>query len=264
MTVLSKWAESGNCPNYFIPAENMFDRHVRGDTKQLLHQVLQTLVKSEECTFLFDIETDSIVNLLHEQRLPLVSTLKKLEYHRNIKKHQLCTKLDHYLNCIQNAFEFHTRLFLPLIHKEVEKSLELMQDRITKLKTRQIFTGHTEEQTDEALRYTMPFLELSLMSVRVAAAIEQGKPRGEIWPLLGSGSSSELCTQSDSFSSKRKHASLTYMLGYHHSSLKILAPLFGLARFTLCRCYTDRIVHPMDNGIVELVERLDNFTRKSF
>ena len=86
LTVLSQWAESGNCPNYFIPAENMFDRHVRGDTKQLLHQVLQTLVKSEECTFLFDIETDSIGSLLHEQRAPLVSTLKKLEYHRSIKK----------------------------------------------------------------------------------------------------------------------------------------------------------------------------------
>ena len=43
LKVLSQWTEKGSCPNYFITAENMFDRHVHGDTKLGLYQILRNL-----------------------------------------------------------------------------------------------------------------------------------------------------------------------------------------------------------------------------
>ena len=262
LKVISQWAVSGTCPNYFIPAENMFDRHVRGDTRQFLHQVLQHLIKSADCKFLFDIKTGSIGELLKVQCDPSVSTATKLRYRRHVAKCQLYTKLNLELNGILPVFEFHKKNLHHLIDKDTGTSLESIQDQVIQFKTIQIFTGYTEEQVKRALRYIVPYLELSLLSTHVAAAIEQCKASEEILSVLASDKWHELCTKSDSFSSKLKHASAMYILGYHHVSIEILATLTGLVRFTNCVCYSDRIVDPTDNGLVQSVQELDGFAKE--
>ena len=65
--------------------------------------------------------------------------------------------------------------------------------------------------------------------------------RQTICPMLANGQWLEHCTKLDPFSSKLKQASLMYMSGYYHPSLSILSTPAGLAMFTLCFCYGDRI-----------------------
>ena len=160
------------------------------------------------------------------------------------------------------VFVFHKINLHHLIDKDTGTSLESIQDKVIQFKTIQIFTVYTEEQVKRALRYIIPYLELSLLSTHVAAAIEQGKASEEILPVLASDKWHELCTKSDSFSSKLKQVSAMYIFGYHHDSIEILATLTGPVRFTNRVCYSDRIVDPTDNGLVQSVQVLDGFARE--
>ena len=252
LKVLLQLTEKGTCPNYFIPAENMFDRHVHGETKLRLHQILQHLLDSD-CNFLADIKTDNIGNHLQVNCASSVTAVAKLEYQLHVKTYQQQTKLELQTNQVCSQF-LNSRHFIDkTIHKNVETSLESLQRQLLKLKTNRIDTGHTQEQTKRVLQSVSPYIELSLMSILIAAKIKQGKQSEEIWPLLASDKWNELCAQSDSFSSKLKQASLMYSLGFYHSSLDILSTLAGLTRFTLCRCYLDRPVNPLNNGLLQSV-----------
>ena len=53
-----------------------------------------------------------------------------------------------------------------------------------------------------------------------------------------------------------------YIFGYHHDSIDVLATLNGPVRFTNRVCYSDRIVDPTDNGLVQSVQELDGFARE--
>ena len=252
LKVLLQWTEKGICPNYFIPAENMFDRHVHGETKLRLHQILQHLLDSD-CKFLADIKTDNIGNHLQVNCASSVTAVAKLEYQLHVKKYQQQTKL-----LLQTRQIYSLSLYpkYPIgitIDENMETSLESLQRQLLKLKTNRIDTGHTQEQMKPVLQLMSPYIELSLMSILIAAKIKQGKQSEDIWPLLASDKWNELCAQSDSFSSKLKQASLMYSLGFYHSSLDILSTLAGLTRFTSCGCYHDRRVIPLNNGLLQSV-----------
>ena len=254
LKVLLQWTEKGTCQNYFIPAENMFDRHVHGETKLRLHQILQHLLDSD-CKFLADIKTDNIGNHLQVNCVSSVIAGAKLAYQLCVKEYQQQTKLLLQVIHVHMLFH-HSRAFVyKTVDENMETSLESLQRQLLKLKTNRIDTGHTQEQMKPAQQLMSPCIELSLMSILIAAEIKQGKQSEEIWPLLASDKWNELCAQSDSFSSKLKQASLMYSLGFYHSSLDILSTLAGLTRFTVCRCYHDRVENPMDNGLPELVSR---------
>ena len=261
LKVLLQWTEKGTCQNYFIPAENMFDRHVHGETKLRLHQILQHLLDSD-CKFLADIKSDNIGNLLQVHCASSSTAVAKLVHQLRVKKCQQKNKLQ--LQAAQVAIPFsHARTFIMRIDANVDTPLESLQRldtpldsfqrQLLKLKTNRIDTGHTQEQMKPVLQLMSPYIELSLMSILIAAEIKQGKQSEEIWPLLASDKWNELCAQSDSFSSKLKQASLMYSLGFYHSSLDILSTLAGLDRFTDCRCYDDRLVDPIVNGLPESI-----------
>ena len=257
LKVLLQWTEKGTCQNYFIPAENMFDRHAHGETKLRLHQILQHLLDSD-CKFLADIKIDDIGNLLQVHCASSSTAVAKLVYQLHVKAYQQSTKLQ--LQCAQvvSPFLCSKICIRKLIDENVDTSLESLQRQLLKLKTNGIDTGHTQEQMKPVLQIASPYIELSLMSILIAAEIKQGKQSEEIWPLLASDKWNELCAQSDSFSLKLKQASLMYSLGFYHSSLDILSTLAGLTRFTLCVCNPDRVVDPFDNGLLSctIVENL--------
>ena len=252
LKVLLQWTEKGTCQNYFIPAENMFDRHVHGETKLRLHQILQHLLDSD-CKFLADIKTDNIGNLLQVHCASLSTAVDKLVYQLHVKEYQQHIKL--HLQTTQAGVPcLFGKIFIrKSIDENVDTSLESLQRQLLKLKTNRIDTRHTQEQMKPVLQLMSPYIELSLVSILIAAEIKQGKQSEEIWPLLASDKWNELCAQSDSFSSKLKQASLMYSLGFYYSSLDILLTLAGLTRFTDCRCYEDRPVNPLNNGLLQSV-----------
>ena len=129
------------------------------------------------------------------------------------------------LGCMNDVFHFGKRFVLKTIEEKIETSLVSLQRQLLKLKTDRICTGHTQEQTETALQFTLPYIESSFMSVLIAAAETQGKRNDEIWPLLASDKWNEACAQSDFFSSKLKQASLMYSLGFNLDSLSKLAGL---------------------------------------
>ena len=252
LKVLLQWTEKGTCPNYFIPAENMFDRHAHGETKLRLHQILQHLLDSD-CKFLDDIKTDNIGNLLQVHCASSSNAVDKLVYKLCVKEYQQKTKLELQVNHVYMLFLCSREFLSTTVDENMETPLESLQRQLLKLKTNGIDTGHTQEQMKPVLQFASPYIELSSMSILIAAEIKQGKQSEEIWPLLASDKWNELCAQSDSFSSKLKQASLMYSLGFYHSSLDILLTLAGLTRFTFCVCNPDRVVDPLNNGLLQSV-----------
>ena len=55
LRLLEDWTIKGVCPNYFMPAENMFERRIHGELRLELSKVLQMLVNGK-CRYLCLIE----------------------------------------------------------------------------------------------------------------------------------------------------------------------------------------------------------------
>ena len=98
-TMSRKW----HFTHYFIPAETMFDRHIHGDTKQRLHQVLQHLI-SADFRCLVTIKTDDIGRLLEFHCVPYVTAAAKLEYNRDGDKKNQLKKI---ATCVKNYRQYY-------------------------------------------------------------------------------------------------------------------------------------------------------------
>lgn len=168
------------------------------------------------------------------------------------------------INSINDSLSFsQTSILGVLRHKEIDTSHRTLYSKLVDLKTGRSCSRHTEEQIKSALQITLPYIDLSLITVCIAAAVEQGKQPEEIWPILISDKWNEICDQSECYTAKLKRSSLMYVFVYYYPSLEVLSSLTGTVRFTSCRCYRDSIVHPVDNGILESVPESNAITTKS-
>ena len=57
---LRLWVMNGNCPNYFIPGENMFDRITSEDSRLKLYEILNKNINSGIESLIMRITTDGI------------------------------------------------------------------------------------------------------------------------------------------------------------------------------------------------------------
>ena len=252
------WVEFGVCPNYFIPAENMFERRVTGDVRENLHQLLQNLL-SVECTYLVDLQSGMI-----GERLQYSFLFESPEYMSEFKRLELenryYTKVLLLESEVCECFRTWRKCLPEDDSMEIKTWINTLYDTLSELKRTARISQHTEEESQRAISLILPYIEMSFISSVIALEVNQGKPDNEIWRYLTSKKWQELCVNSDSYSCKLKQASLLYSLGYYHTALEVLKPLTTIERFTICPCFEDQPVEPDHESISKASTGLSTIT----
>ena len=117
--------------------------------------------------------------------------------------------------------------------------LDRLQTKVTELEQTTRVTHHTEEQSKEVISLILPFLQLSLLSLRVVETLEKRKDK--LPEILNDEKWAELDVATGS--SKLKQACAMLMLGHTDTSLEKLVSILhdGIRRkCPLCDCYDYR------------------------
>ena len=253
---LLEWIDAEYCPNYLIPKENMFDRRIHGKVRLRLQQVLHQLV-SADCKFLSDIQCDGLGERFIRYFLTPCITTRDGDHSDDLSS---VSKLREVREVCGNTFRDSMVHLTNICESDIETTLNQILKSICSLRDTTRITRHTIEATRKAKLLMLPYLEIILMSNSVAYAVDQNKQY--IWRLMTSIRWKEIFLSSDSFSSRLKHASMLYMLGYYQTSLDVLYTLTGLVRYTYCRCYKDKdiVVRPDDAILLETTRGIWEFT----
>lgn len=251
--MMSLWAETGICPNYFIPAENMFERICNGEVRRRRNQILQQLL-STDCKYLLSIRTESLGERLRISLLPRSVRVDLQQNHilsSDFEKKRVC----HCIQALQKCFECCHDCLLNRCNRyrpNIEVFLTSLYGYIRKLQGTKTITEHTCEETQLVTSVMVPYLELSLLSNLIAFKVIKGNSKGQIWAYLASNKWHEVSVNSDSFSFKLKQASLLSVLGYYDVALDVLSQLTTLARFTACICNENMPIHPDIETVLEV------------
>lgn len=290
------WVYNENCPNYFIPGENMFDRMPRSNIlrKQLLGIFNKYLFTSDGlmedlllCMFSRNLAVRKIIESAQVLNADLEITSNQLTLSNTavLKQYRTCCFKSLYMadtvcdvmfsrariisHCVDNRLEHFTgKLQTTVMEREIarrvkeyteEQSIEAvpvvisrcfdsrlehftdidkLQNMVSELEQTRRVAGFTEEQSRETISLLLPFLQLSLLSLKVVNVIEQGPE--QLQEILNDEKWNELDVQTGS--SKLKQVCAMLMLGYTDTSLDILSSVIhnGIhKKLPLCQCYNN-------------------------
>ena len=227
--------EKGECPNYFVPEENMFEGRIFKKTQNKLCKLLRRMLCAD-FMFLLRIKTDKLGRKLQEAMVPRIVSPRSGQA---ADMHSVQS------GCIYNVFEIlltsRNRIYSRCQDTRIPFSaLELYQIKCMLQQTDRV-SEHGPIETREALSLLLPYADIALMSVLMVAAKRMRNGNDFVLYLLASEKWHAVSVESDLFSSKLKQASLLYMLGYCQFSLNILQSLedhIGQQILSLCNCTT--------------------------
>ena len=230
------WIKNGNCPNYFIPGENMFDRISKEGLKLKLSKTLDKVINSDVESMILAITTAGIGKILEQIEIFKLT-------HEDIVLYPYYSKL-----CIEIELcniTIHLASIRNIILKEQYNSnITIFNENIRKLMNKlcQItsFPDHTKEETT-AKSLIMPFLQLALLSNTAVKQLLDGDE--EVRKTLESRQWDEL--ELTGFS-KLKQASILLALNDNTASLDTLLKIAQSNRFPLCSCYPFNLVYPSE------------------
>ena len=153
---LLKWITASFCPNYFIPEENMFDRHVKGTVREELKCCLQNLLYNN-FNYICNIETGSIGASLSGSH-PLRSPPDRNILLNEITKYKIqCKGLEYRISESNRLLRMAENKCIP----GLSRFISYLEEIIVKLAHINTITEHTEEQTVKVKKRILPYLNLS-------------------------------------------------------------------------------------------------------
>ena len=193
------WAETGVCPNFFVPAENIFDGRISRQMQIKICEILR-LILSANFKFLLSIKTERL-GIRYQEAIE--SGIITSRYEQTISSHltkssyavyscMLSLKNSLYGNC-QNTSS-----------QEFAQELYILKQMI--LGTN-IITEHSVTETREALSLILPYFDKTLMSLQIIEAKRVPRSNEAIFNLLTSDRWHAISLESDQFSAKLKQAS---------------------------------------------------------
>ena len=245
-----RWIEDGICPNYFIPEENMFYRRIHGEVQSNLRYALTTLLSSDFKYFPY-IQCGNLSTRLQEvmQGAP-DSSPSELDL--------VPDKLTLYIKAARFITLVKSRIVSNISHANVETCVKSHFRAVQKLKSTNIITDHSKQETKFAIFIVLPYIELSLMANLVALEKRKSVGNKPLQDVLLSKQWNEIVNGvSDPFSAKLKQATFCYMLEQTYASLHIVESLDLLLNCSLkvsvCGClYHQKIA--VDYHTNELVQ----------
>lgn len=251
---LCLWVSKDNCPNYFIPGENMFDR-IRSDAlkKGLLINLRATMSTYENHTkdllkrlmyfasrLRITMESKQIIN----DELELTANQLVLSNEDVWKQYQIGFFTSESIVSTLIDLMMHRNKFISTcLDAKLDNFIDILQSKVTELEQTKTVTDHTEEESQEVITLILPFLQLSLLALRVVETLENRAEKlaeivnHEKWAALNAADGS----------SKLKQACAMLMLGYPNLSTNILASTLQIGsrkKQPLCGCY-DNLPKPL-------------------
>ncbi|MEW8544989.1 MAG: tetratricopeptide repeat protein, partial [Candidatus Thiodiazotropha sp.] len=231
------WVERGDCPNYFIPGENMFEGRISEEMQRNLCGLLRRIIDAN-FKYLVSIKSDDLGDRYQEA---LVSGVLSSRYN---------TLGDLSCKGKMNDLLVQVLLHIVLLFSVYAQSqhTQIVSKGLYELKVRlvmsEIITEHTVEEVHQAVSLLVPYVDIQLMSLLVVLAKRRSKSRAFIFNLLTCEKWHTFSLESNMFSSKLKQASLLYMLEYYEMSLEVLGTLENQLEQTLSVCYCSRNRRP--------------------
>ena len=240
LKLILSWSETGVCPNYFIPAENIFDGRLNAQLRVRLCHVLQ-MILSSDFKFLLQLRSDNLGTRLQN----LIATPRMNIGLMPRNSPEVVLKIQMARAPLQIAKAIITSKGRHLS----SNTLSLLKQELLEIES---ITEHTQEETQRVISLLLPYIDLSLMSELIVSAKRSEKSAAVIFGALMSDKWREISAQSDSFSAKLKQANYLYILGHRHISLDILTSLNDKIHqniIPLCCCYK-RYFHMMKLQII--------------
>ena len=241
------WVKDNNCPNYFIPDENMFDRITEVKLKEKLLKVLDKVLKSDIRIILEQVKTNDIGKKLTESHQTTQEQWKE-KYRWNLQVH----KAVRMKVLLQGVINTRNHLLVISYDKILESLINNMQDSYQNLKAIRSITNHSENETKTALSLILPFIKVHELSCKVVQKIQEGESYQEIltceewdkqYPIHGY--------------SKLKQAMAMSTLGKHLDSLNLMSVDLISKKISLCQCVFYNC--PAEKSLVSVPNK-DDFT----
>ena len=234
------WTETGVCPNYFIPEENMFDGRVSGEMQSRVCKILK-LILSADFKFLLEIETDKLGIRFRET---LDSGIIRLRSRRPA----FFRLMNYGCAVYQCLLDFRNSIF----DRCQSTASQLCAQEICEVKQWLLRSNkvseHSIAETREALSLLLPYVDITLMTVQIVTAKHMSASHDFIFSLLASERWHSASLEADPVSVKLKQASAMCMLAYCDLSLEILLGLQDRLeeKIPVCGCYgtaTPNVIH---------------------
>ena len=221
--------ERGNCPNYFIPGENMFEGRISEQMQLQLCGLLRRLIDAN-FKYLVTVTSDFLGKRYQEALVSGVPTFL------NILVDNMYCKLIMFgfaLDLLGFRYDLLWKYITNYPANTATKRLYELKVRL--LRTERV-TEHSVEEVHQAVSLVVPYVDIQLMSLLVVLAKRRSRSRSFILNLFTSEKWHALSLESNLFSSKLKQASLLYMLDYYEMSLEILDTLENQMRQSVSAC----------------------------
>ena len=234
LTLLMKWLEEGNCPNYFIPKENMFDGRLSIQVKRTVYQILKDILTSG-CQHLTIIASDDLGANLIRACMPKLQLTGGFQISNSNDVNQRL-KFSSCRGYVLSIFHMRNSMLFRNHDSNPEIFIANLKNTITRFKNVKTLCDNTREATQRALGLILPHLEISLVSNQIALKIKEKESDDVLCAHLTSNVWDEIGKQSDSVSAKLKQATFMYVGGHYSASLKILESLEKNIFMSVCSC----------------------------
>ena len=225
------WSMDSNCPNFFIPEENMFGWRISRHLLKRLSDELFRLMSLDFVSLLRSIKTD---NFNHNLKFSMTDNLRFL-----VSSYQYTGMAKGIIN---------SRTLQIIMYKKNSLLLKCYShcttDLIENLFNELSILMHTDRldiripvnNTRRFKSLLTPYIEIYLMSNVVALSVKRGDTNKMTWGYLTSVRWSEISLSSDPFTSRLKQASHMSALGYHRASLNVLSTIDNNDILNGCAC----------------------------
>ena len=245
------WSMDSNCPNFFIPDENMFRWRISRHLLKRLSDELFRLVSLDFVSLLRSIKTDSLYyriqlhmidNCQHLTTLYGCTPLLKLYLKHGIRASIMYMRYIIVLKCYSNS---------------TKDLVDNLYSQLSILKHTDRLDIHSPvDDTQRTTSLLAPYIEIYLMSNTVALSVKRGDTKETTWGYLTSDKWHEISLSSDPFTSRLKQASLMSALGYHSTSLNILSTIENKESLNGCNCYLKSSIIQYSEQEVRLLGRM--------
>ena len=225
------WSMDSNCPNFFIPDENMFRWRISRHLLKRLSDELFRLISLDFVSLLRSIKIDDFNHRLEtaitgnsQCHLTLCDLIPTINF--NLSCGILLTIMWERYDLVLECYSHNTNDLVNNLSRQL--SILIHTDRID--------IHSPVHHTRRTIALLAPYIEIYIMSNTVALSVKRRDTNEMTLGYLTSVRWQEISHCSDPFTSRLKQASLMTALGYHCASLDVLSTIENKKSLGGCGC----------------------------
>ena len=245
------WSMDGNCPNFFIPDENMFRWRISRHLLKKLSNELFRLISLDFVSLLRSIKTDSLYYRIQIYMIDNCQHLTTPYDYRPLLKLNLNNRI--LASIMRMRYELVLKCYSNCTNDLVDN---LYSQRSILMHTDRLDIYSPVDLTRRTIAMLVPYIDTDLMSNTVALSVQRGDARETTLGYLTSVKWQETSHSSDPFTSRLKQASLMSALGCHRHSFNLLSTIENKESLDGCGCCVKPFKFLLSEQEIRLLGRL--------